>query len=233
MKEQNRLLKWALLIVPLVAAGFAIYPPEDRLKGGIDLVGGTSLLYEIDTTGLKRDETSGLAEKVTNILKRRVDPNGQLNLVWRPIGNTRLEIQMPRPPKEVQQRRRAYNAALAEVKAKNISRIDVELALNAPAGDWEALVEELTRGVAERESKLEALRKAHEEYKRARGLVDADLSVEEEAEQAYDAALAEVERTALPPGRIEDVLGLQDAKEREKEISGLKGLYPSYAALID
>jgi len=31
-------------------------------------------------------------------LKRRVDPNGLRNLVWRPEGGTRLEIQMPLPP---------------------------------------------------------------------------------------------------------------------------------------
>jgi len=233
MNEQNRLLKWALVIVPLVAAGFAIYPPEDQLKGGIDLVGGSSLLYEIDTTGLERDQTSGLAERVMNILKRRVDPSGQLNLVWRPIGNTRLEIQMPRPPKEVLQRRKAYNATLADVKAENINRIDIELALNAPEEDWPTLVKELTRGVSERAPALEALKKAHEEYRRAQGLVDADMSVEEQAEQAYDAALTEVERTVLPLGRVEDVLALENPKEREKEIAQLKNLYPSYSPIVD
>ena len=233
MNGQNRLLKWALVIVPLLAACLAIYPPESKLKGGIDLVGGTSLLYEIDTTGMQADETSDLAERVMNILKRRVDPNGQLNLIWRPIGKTRLEIQMPRPPREVLERREAYKAALAKVKAKNIDRIDIELALNASSNGWRTWVEEQKGLVAERESRLRALRETHQAYKKAQGLVDADLTVEEEAEAAYDTALEEVERTVLPLGRLEDVLALLNRKERDKETSQLKDAYSSYAALID
>src|SRR5215210_4449809 len=65
-----------------------------NLKPGIDMVGGTSLLYEI-----KPPEgtvaTPDLAEKVMTALKKRVDPQGVRNLIWRPQGATRLEIQMP------------------------------------------------------------------------------------------------------------------------------------------
>ncbi len=233
MKEKNRLLKWAVVIVLVVAAGLAIYPPQNRLKGGIDLVGGTSLLYEIDTTGMRSGETRDLAHRVMSILQRRVDPNGQLNLVWRPIGSTRLEIQMPRPPKDVLARREAYNAALAKVKAKNISRIDLELALNASEAEWQTWVDAQTREVAERGPKLEALRTAYEAYKSAQADKDLDLAVEQEAAKAYDGALEEVERTVLPLGRLEDVLTLRDPRERKKELSVLRTGYPSYAPLID
>jgi hypothetical protein len=75
---------------------YEITPVNKQLKGGIDLVGGHSLLYEIDTTGL--EDTKDLSTRVMNRLKQRVDPNGVRNLVWRPVGNTRLEIQMPLPP---------------------------------------------------------------------------------------------------------------------------------------
>ena len=108
MDQDRKALKWALVIVPLVAAALAIYPPERKLKAGIDLAGGTSLLFEIDTSGLRPAERLGLAERVMEVLKRRVDPQGQMNLVWRPIGNNRLEIQMPRPPKGAEARRKAY-----------------------------------------------------------------------------------------------------------------------------
>src|SRR5512139_2543979 len=63
------------------------------LKPGIDMVGGTSLLYEIKAPAGAADNT--LAEQVMNSLKKRVDPDGVRNLVWRPQGATRLEIQMP------------------------------------------------------------------------------------------------------------------------------------------
>ena len=36
-----------------------------------------------------------LSEAVMDALKKRVDPDGVRNLIWRPQGNTRLEIQMP------------------------------------------------------------------------------------------------------------------------------------------
>ena len=233
MNGQNRMLKWAAVIVPIIAAGFAIYPPQNRLKGGIDLVGGTSLLYEIDTTGMAGGETRDLAHRVMNVLQRRVDPNGQLNLVWRPVGATRLEIQMPRPPKDVLARREAYNAAVDKVKAKAITRIDIELALNGSEADWQAWTTAQTNEVAERGPKLATLKTAYEAYKAAQAMVDADLTVEQEAEKAYDAALEAVERTALAPGRLEDVLQLRNLKEREKELKALKTEYAAYATLID
>ncbi|MFH0982378.1 MAG: protein translocase subunit SecD [Planctomycetota bacterium] len=233
MSSQNRLLKWALVIVPIVAAGLAIYPPQNRLKGGIDLVGGTSLLYEIDTAGMKGSEASNLSGRVMNILQRRVDPNGQLNLVWRPVGNTRLEIQMPRPPKEVLERREAYKAALAKLQAKNITRVDIELALNSPEAEWQAWVAEQARIVPERGPKLEALKQAHDAYRKVQSQVDADLAEEQAAEAGYDTALADVEWTVLPLGRLEDVLALRNPKEREKELTDLKTRHSAYAVLID
>ena len=38
------------------------------------------------------------------ILRRRIDPANIQNLVWRPLGNTRFEIQMPLASKETQQK---------------------------------------------------------------------------------------------------------------------------------
>src|SRR5262245_60950760 len=63
------------------------------LKPGIDMVGGTSLVYEIKAP--EQGHVGNLAEQVMQSLKKRVDPDGVRNLIWRPQGNTRLEIQMP------------------------------------------------------------------------------------------------------------------------------------------
>ena len=81
MNDPNRLMKWLSVIGMVVLALVILYPPSQKLKGGIDLVGGTSLLYEIDTKGLTPEQQSGLALRVMNILKDRVDPRGQMNLV--------------------------------------------------------------------------------------------------------------------------------------------------------
>ncbi len=67
---------------------------KDNLKPGIDMVGGTSMTYEIKQgEGALPDST--LSENVATALKKRVDPQGVRNLIWRPQGPTRLEIQMP------------------------------------------------------------------------------------------------------------------------------------------
>src|SRR5215212_2594769 len=66
-----------------------------NLKPGIDMVGGTSLLYEIKASETQTSSGQNLAEQVMESLKKRVDPLGVRNLVWRPQGNSRLEIQMP------------------------------------------------------------------------------------------------------------------------------------------
>src|SRR6266700_4642870 len=70
--------------------------PLDRkmnLKPGLDIQGGISLLYEIKTTA--GTSAPDIATKVAEALKRRVDPDGVRNLVWRPQPPNRLEIQMP------------------------------------------------------------------------------------------------------------------------------------------
>ena len=61
------------------------------------LAGGTSLLYELDlskTESQTNDQTSELANRVVAVLKKRVDPYGQKNLIWRVIAGKRIQIQM-------------------------------------------------------------------------------------------------------------------------------------------
>ena len=231
MESDNRLLKWAVVTVLIIAAVLAILPPQERLKGGIDLVGGCSLLYEIDTTGLESKQVRGLSAKVISVLQRRVDPNGQLNLIWRPVGNTRIEIQMPRPPAKAIERRKAYEAALHVVEAKNIRRRKVEVALSAESSEArQALLDELVRGVPERKELFEALVDANQAYRAVAG--GDDLDAEDIAQVAYEEALEAVMRTSLARGRLEDVLAVESASERSEQVGGLKAEYPAYADAI-
>jgi len=229
MEKQNRLLLWALVVVPLIAAILSIIPPQKRLKGGIDLVGGFSLLYEIDTTGLDPRDIRGLSTRVKDILQRRVDPNAQLNLVWRPVGNTRLEIQMPRPPQAAIDRRQRYETALDRVEEMNVGRLEVEAAL--AADDPGEQLSQLVRGVQEREARFTELVAAYAEYQKTRG--GDDLDAEEVARTGYEEVFDAVLDTTLNPGRLTDVLALQNPQERSEQIGRLKAAHPSYAAAID
>ncbi len=89
---------------------------EVNLRPGIDMVGGTSLVYEIERPADAPPRGAGgesLSQQVASALKRRVDPQGVLNLVWRPQGDERLEIQLPLSGDSAQadEARSAYQAA--------------------------------------------------------------------------------------------------------------------------
>ena len=79
---------WTKIIFIICICALAFYYmggiTGENLKGGIDLVGGTSLLYEIDTSELT--DTYGAAEEVVKVLRKRVDPDNVRNLIWRVVG---------------------------------------------------------------------------------------------------------------------------------------------------
>src|SRR5688572_13899916 len=116
-----------LIAVVLLAALWCIFPgaPMGRfkadLKPGIDMVGGTSLLYEIRVPE-GSSYSDDLATEVAGSLKKRVDPDGVRNLIWRPQGSTRLEIQMPLTATSSQsaEKRAAFAEAQRQLEATNI-----------------------------------------------------------------------------------------------------------------
>ncbi len=99
------------LVPTLIAGGFAGFAFWKESNGqigfrrGIDLAGGTILVYEVDrermddktksrgedARELTRDDIKQLAEK----LKKRIDPTDLKNVIVRPIGNNRVEIILP------------------------------------------------------------------------------------------------------------------------------------------
>ena len=68
---------------------------------GVDLSGGTDLVYEIDmpkTSNTKSDTAFNPATQMNILaeaLKRRIDPNDLYNVVIRPVGEGRIEIVLP------------------------------------------------------------------------------------------------------------------------------------------
>jgi SecD/SecF fusion protein len=113
--------KVILIIVLIIVSAWTLYPPSKTLKPGIDLAGGTSLIYEIDTHGLTEAEKKGLSQRLITVLRRRIDPANIQNLIWRPQGNTRFEIQMPLATAEARQKRQNYEEAETALLDKNVS----------------------------------------------------------------------------------------------------------------
>ena len=100
--RRNFLIGLILCLVPTaltgVFVGLAIQKESEGKPGfrrGIDLAGGTILVYEValkpDQESLSSDQIRELAEN----LKRRIDPNDLKNVVVRPVGTSRIEIILP------------------------------------------------------------------------------------------------------------------------------------------
>src|SRR4030042_6312739 len=136
--SRNLLPKFVLILVLVLLAGLALYPPSMTLKPGIDLAGGTSLIYAIDTQGLAADQEKDLAQKMITVLRHRIDPANIQNLLWRPLGNTRFEIQMPLASKETQEKKDQYLAAINDLLDKNINPATIMRALKMPVEERQA-----------------------------------------------------------------------------------------------
>ena len=106
MLEKN-LGQRLILIAVIVLIGLVFL--QQGLRPGLDIAGGTSLIFELDTSEAEFDPT--LAERVKTHLQKRVDPSGVYDLSWRVHGNNRIEVQMPLPPQEAKERQLAYRKA--------------------------------------------------------------------------------------------------------------------------
>jgi SecD/SecF fusion protein len=89
-----------LAAIAVTNATFRSLAGEGGFKLGVDLVGGTILVYEVDQSKFSdqqaRDqfERDGI-EKLAAALKRRIDPSDLYNVTIRPVGKWRVEIILP------------------------------------------------------------------------------------------------------------------------------------------
>lgn len=92
-----------ICLVPCLVAGYLVSVAWNKyLQGqsgttpsfnlGVDLVGGTILVYEIDP---QKKPENYKPEDLAAALKRRIDPNDLLNVTIRPVSDTRVEIILP------------------------------------------------------------------------------------------------------------------------------------------
>ena len=90
--------KFALILGLTLIGLISIWPPKDKLKTGIDLSGGTILQYEVTKTGAAAGSVN--IDELITALKRRINPEGVLDIPIRSIGNTRIEIILPKATAE-------------------------------------------------------------------------------------------------------------------------------------
>jgi len=238
MGEKNLWTKLGLITVLVGLCVWQVYPPQKQLKPGIDLGGGHSLLFEIDDSGPEGQRTD-LAERVMTILKNRVDPQGNRNLVWRPIGRNRLEIQMPRPPQSQREGREAYENARAAFTAANITRAQIRAALTRPEEKRAQAFEKLVGEVTSRRALFGRLVAINNEYQRLETTTTqpATGQVAKKMDQLFVAqnnTFDEILATNLDIRVLGDLLELDRASEvRKQKLDELKEQHPDLADQID
>ena len=164
--NKNLMMKIGFILAVVIVAIFMLYPPQEKLKWGIDLAGGTSLTYEIDTQGLTPAEVSGLSTRMIRVFKDRVDPANVMNFVWRPIGDTRFEVQVPLASAGTREKRKAYEEALNALLAKNVDAVAIGQSLKKDEADRTVDFEAYGQGDpnSPRTAILKTLSRAYDEW---------------------------------------------------------------------
>src|SRR5262245_22279770 len=143
MKKFSRRIFVCLAVVLISAvivgrAGLKYARGEGGFKLGVDLVGGTILVYEVDAERMAQQERDNPnqkkfdADEMAAFLKRRIDPADIYNVTIRPVGGgTRFEIILPTGgAREAEIEKEAWQSLLADVKAKwpeVLGKIDLDV----------------------------------------------------------------------------------------------------------
>src|SRR5689334_14057340 len=88
------LIPLVLGTIVVVRAGMAYWQGKGGFRLGVDLVGGTILIYEVDVSKFDKGELPAdwNPQELARRLKSRIDPNDLYNISIRVVGKTRFEI---------------------------------------------------------------------------------------------------------------------------------------------
>jgi SecD/SecF fusion protein len=95
--KRKRLLGTTLTVLAALLALYTV--KQEKIKYGIDLQGGSEFVVELqpapDPDGKVREVFSNDIQQAIGILEKRLNPNGEKDLVLAPQGENRILIQMP------------------------------------------------------------------------------------------------------------------------------------------
>ncbi len=170
-----------------------------------------SLNWDIERK--EREETGrNLSERMIEILKERIDPQGLANLEWRPVGTNRIEVRMPGGRADTRLKQEAYEKAVEALQEGNVSSAQRRLYLSSSPQERQQLREQLT----DRQAKcLLELGEAVDAERAAREALQAAAAGggAKAAQAAYDIARAAarekevaLKATNVRPSRLESIL---------------------------
>ncbi len=239
-------LSWRLTIILSTVLVAAVIVWLFPLHLGIDLAGGTSLLYELDTKNLEGNNSSELAERVVNVLKKRVDPGSQKNLIWRVLGNKRIQIQMPLADKATRDARAQYDDAIESLTKTTLRNSEVLSAISHTGEARTAAINALAAPGAPRNELMQKLATAYDDRKAAEdeaknfpdqmNLPTPLVERLAKTREAYRVAQTDLDRTNADVNKLLGLLAASDNVRNTAAIDELKDLpakYPSQKTEID
>ncbi|MCC7406798.1 MAG: protein translocase subunit SecD [Phycisphaeraceae bacterium] len=179
-------VSFALFVLAIYFPGS--YGPKERLRLGIDLAGGTTLVYQVNVPPEQRGNAKQIVDDVISVLRSRVDPDGLRNLIWRQQAGNRIEVQMPVASPEVRVRREAYQKAEEALLAMNLSPQRLGSVLRLGAAERRAALEQIAGGDGELLMKLTRLAEAQDDLSAVTGAYQAAEQAKKSARSALDAA---------------------------------------------
>lgn len=150
-----------LILVVLVGCGALLLlkdgdPKTIDLKPGIDLAGGTTLVYDVLVP--KGKDAESVINDTIAIQKDRVDPTGVKNLIWRPEVGNRISITMAQASPIVKTTQQAYVDQLEKLLDNTLDGAGLDSAvLNPDAEDRQREFETLADSNAELVEKMNQL----------------------------------------------------------------------------
>ncbi len=182
---QHKVPLWKVLLVfgSLAICAAMLYPLDRKIKPGLDLAGGTVLVYQVDVPP-GRDPSTAIDQTIAT-LRKRVDPLEQRGLLGRKLSGDRIEIQMPAPSPETARDRRAFQALRDKVLAGDITRqaVNEAAAIKDPQARAAAL-QKLARDDAHKLELLKSYVSHLEELQAAAGPKDATQKALNQARKA-------------------------------------------------
>jgi SecD/SecF fusion protein len=213
---------------------------------GIDLAGGTSLLYELDTSKIAGANTNPteLANQVIGILKKRVDPYGQKNLIWRVVGGKRIQVQMPLPGKETREAKAEQDKAELAIQQTSLKQSEIQSAISKTGAAREKAISDLAPAGTPRHDLLVKLASAQDELNAATaeagkyelGKVPTEvLDRKVTAQRAVAEAKAAIEESNVDLATLKSVVASADDPNNaggQEELAKLLAAHPTQKAEI-
>ncbi len=138
-KDRTRRNVGTILTIGITAvACLALFPPQERLKGGIDIVGGSSytlkIVPNIDEAGNPIPISPDAVKSAMATIEKRLNAGGGKDLLLQQQGNDRIIVEMPGISEEESEGVRKTLQQVAKLEIRAVHPQNAYLAPQAKAG---------------------------------------------------------------------------------------------------